>query len=236
MNGWEKGNCQDSPNLSWCQLGWDFLFWNYFWVFFGECCIDGSVILHNYDSANLIKEGHPEYCYFRTWTKFWFQLILVIAKAPRYDFDEKLTCFQWGQRVFLAVAMRGKALSHVGMSGLLFLTIQLTTQGRSEWLLFLGKGPWFWLEERVVGQRTHPPLFIDEQLSGQAWWVFLHVNHHLLYTAIYIVAATVLLLFPVNFSLSQLLIFCFCPFHHRMGGWKIGEQGAVCSFLFSGST
>lgn len=143
MNGWEKGNCQDSPNLSWCQLGWDFLFWNYFWVFFGECCIDGSVILHNYDSANLIEEGHPEYCYFRTWTKFWFQLILVIAKAPRYDFDEKLTCFQWGQRVFLAVAMRGKALSHVGMSGLLFLTIQLTTSGRSEWLLFLGKGHGF---------------------------------------------------------------------------------------------
>lgn len=234
MNGWEKGNCQDSPKPQLMSAWLGLACFETFFFFFYECCIYGPVILHNYDSANVIEKGCPEYCYFTTW--FWFQLILVIAKDPRYDFDEKLSYFQRGQRVFLAVAMRGKALSHVGVSRLLFLTIHFTTQGWSEWLLLLGTGPWLWLAERVVGQRTHPFLFIDEQLSGQVWWVFLHVDHHLLYTAINIVFATVPLLFPVNCSLSQLLIFCFCPFHHWRGGWKLGEQGAVCNFLFSGST
>lgn len=42
--------------------------------------------------------------------------------------------------------------------------------------------------------------------SGQVWQVFLHLNHHLLYTVTSTVAATVyfllLLLFPANYSLS----------------------------------
>lgn len=70
--------------------------------------------------------------------------------------------------------------------------------------------------------------------SGQVWQVFLHLNHHLLYTVTSTVVTTVyfllLLLFPVNYSLSfDLFLLSF---------WKEGRlrgEGAgsiVLHFLY----
>lgn len=99
-----------------------------------------------------------------------------------------------------------------------------------------GNRVWLRVEQGLAGQGAHPALFIAEGLSGQAWQVFLRVNHNLLYTVINIVVRVLIsMLFPVNCSFSQLLIFSFCPFHRREG-WEVGQQGAVCGFLFSGST